>query len=69
MLTPHTGDKAQVRTQKEVGRLEQEMAAVSDRMNTHQNDAFRCKQQLEQLKKQMSWNEQQLDQWMVRLEM
>ena len=35
------------------------------RLNTSQNNVFRSRQQLDTIREEMSWNEQELDAWLV----
>lgn len=36
-----------------------------ERLNTSQNNVFRSRQQLDTIKEEMQWNEQELDAWLV----
>jgi peptidoglycan hydrolase CwlO-like protein len=64
-LLPTIGEKARARLQKDVRQAQQHITELNERINANQNQAFRCQEQVKELKDQMSWNEQELDTWMV----
>ena len=49
-----------------MARVNQEIKAITERMNNNQNSILKAKQALEDIKEDMKWDETELDKWMVR---
>eukprot|EP00049_Salpingoeca_infusionum_P006175 m.102360 g.102360 ORF g.102360 m.102360 type:complete len:1027 (-) comp13219_c1_seq8:3404-6484(-) len=57
------------RLQRDIQKIAQTMTQVVENINTNQNLAFKCKQQIEGIRADMKWNEGQLDTWMDQVKL
>lgn len=52
------------RLKTEIKRLDNEITDLKEKMNTYENNYFRYKQKIEELRKQMNWDQQALETWL-----
>ncbi|KAJ8356975.1 hypothetical protein SKAU_G00197690 [Synaphobranchus kaupii] len=52
------------RLRQEIGQLENELGALRERRNAQENNIFKATQKLEELKGQLNWDQQTLDNWL-----
>ena len=57
-------DQEQSRVKADIRKLSSEVAELTENMNANQNNIFRSSEMMEQIGKQMNWNQQQLSEWL-----
>lgn len=59
------GKQTEQRLEKEIAKVKQEIKTTTDRLNQNQNNVLKAKETLDQIKKEMKWDENELEKWMV----
>ncbi|XP_065888087.1 coiled-coil domain-containing protein 39-like [Dysidea avara] len=57
-------EREQGRLKSEIQRLDNEIADLKDKMNSFENNCFRYNKKIEDLKKEMNWDQQALEAWL-----
>jgi predicted nucleic acid-binding Zn-ribbon protein len=53
------------RLNAEKRRIAADIADLQEKMNSHENNIFRITQRIEQMKQQMKWDQEALDEWIT----